>query len=170
MKYKKSKLLLTIVMLVGLYLSIANTASADPTVNSITTDPEKPKPLSTFKVIADISGDNIIEIKVTASECDSDACYENHINLPMTLNEDGKYETEITLKGTKDSIDHVQYVFIINDDGTEYTISDNLKTNLDVSSDSGTNSNSGDNGSPGFELIFVIIAVMVGVLLYRKKR
>lgn len=151
--------------------------SADPTVNSITTNPAEPKALSTFTVIADISGENIISVKVTISECTdgppSEQCFVAHSNLIMSQNDDGKYETEVTLTGTQASIDHVQYSFIINDNGIEYPpmTDKEWRTYLDVDSDNGgTNGGEEDNGSPGFELIIILTAVFISLLLLKRKR
>jgi len=164
---------LTIGSILLICFLLSNVVSADPTVDSVETVPESPKPLSTFTVLATITGENIISVKVSISECADgppEVCYIPHMNIPMTLNADGKYEAEVTLTGTQESIDHVQYQFDINDDGEEYSVKD-LKTYLDVQAGNGnTNGGGGDNGSPGFELVFVLVAVMIGVLLYRKKR
>jgi len=169
MKIGKGRFFITVFVMLCLCLSTASIVSAVPSVDSIETDPESPKPLSTLKVIAAITGDNIESVTVTISECDSSQCYPDgvHINLPMTLNADGKYETEVTLTSTVQSVNHVQYAFIVNDGEDHILTNDDFKTELDVETDNG---GGGDNGSPGFELVFVLMAVMVGVLLYRKKR
>ena len=159
------KLLITIVLFLSLCLSTFS-VTADPTIE-IETNPAKPERLSTFTVIAAITGENIISVKVTISECDDSVCYVSQSNIPMYLNEDGKYETEITLNGTQESINHVQYVFIINDNGTEYQIQD-LKTPLNT--DNGNNDDGGDNGSPGFELIVILASVFILLIIFKKKR
>ena len=168
-KYMKTikKLLITIVLFLNLCLSTFS-VTADPTIE-IETNPAKPERLSTFTVIAAITGENIISVKVTISECDDSVCYVSQSNIPMDLNEDGKYETEITLTGTQESINHVQYVFIINDNGTEYQIKD-LKTNLntDHNTDDGNNGG-GDNGSPGFELILILASVSILLIIFKKR-
>lgn len=154
---------------------LSNIVSADPTVDSVESVPESPKPLSTFTILATITGDNIISVKVSISECTygdettNPLCYVPHVNIPMTLNDDGKYECEVTLTGTQKLIDHVQYQFDINDDGADYTVED-FVTDLDVQAGNGNTNGGGDNGSPGFELVFVLVAIMIGVLLYKKKR
>jgi hypothetical protein len=176
MKNKKSNLFLVFFLIFCLFLSMASVVSADPTVNSITTEPESPKPLSTFTVIADISGENIISVKVTISECTegppSEQCFVPHYNLVMELNDEGKYETEVTLTGTQASIDHVQYLFTIDDNGTEYALTEkDWRTYLDIDSDNGgTNGGGDENGSPGFELVLILIAVSIAFIIYRKKR
>jgi hypothetical protein len=147
---------------------------AKPTVNSITTIPENPKPLSTVTIIADISGENISRVNLTISECDENACYINQ-KVDMVLNPDGKYQAEITLKDSENRADHLQYLFkIALENGSEYPLSDNSwKTYLDLSSNDNKNNNEDDTGSddtPGFEILFVMIAIFIGLLYYKKKR
>jgi len=176
MKKNSGNIFIIILTMLALFVATVSIASADPTVDNIETDPETPKILSTFKVIATVTGDNIMSITVTVSECSDspDQCYIAHTDIPMTLNADGKYEAEITLEDDKDRSDHVQYQFVIDEDGVEYTLNeDDWKTYLDTSPSNGngqTNDDGGDNGSPGFELALVLIAVLIGVSLYRKKR
>ena len=51
----------------------------------------------------------------------------------MSQNDDGKYGANVTLTGTQKAIDHVEYLFTINDNGIEYQIS-GFKTYLDIES------------------------------------
>jgi hypothetical protein len=164
------KTLITTILFLGLCLSTFG-VNADPTVETIVTVPTEPEPLSTFTVVATITGENIISVTVTISECTEkppEQCFIAHQNIPMTLNDNGKYEAEVTLTGTQDSIDHVQYLFVINDNGTEYQV-DDLKTYLKI--DDNINNNDGaDNGTPGFELIIILAAVFISILFLRRKR
>jgi len=161
---KNIKTMIGGILFLGLCLSIFS-VNANPTIENITTNPAEPKPLSTFTVIATITGENIISVTVTISECTEKPpaqCFKSHQNIPMTLNDNGKYEAEVTLTGTQDSIDHVQYLFNINDDGTEYQIGD-LKTYLKTN-------NGGDNEDPGFELVILLIAVFISLIFLKRKR
>lgn len=158
------KISIIIILFLGLYLSTFN-VSANPTIENMTTNPVKPEPLSTFTVIATITGENIISVNVTISECTEEPpaqCFKSHPNIPMTLNDNGKYEAEVTLTGTQESIDHVQYLFIINDNGIEYQVGD-LKTYLKTD-------NGGDNDSPGFELVILLIAAFISLIFLKRKR
>ena len=164
-------IVITIFMISFLFSSY--TVSADPTVETIITVPANPKPLSTFTVIASITGENIINVNVTISECTDGPpalCFKSHPNIPMNLNNDGNYEAEVTLMGTQDSIDHVEYRFIINDNGTEHIIEDDLKTYLKVKTDTdGTNDHGSDDGTPGFELVILLIAVFISFIFLKKR-
>lgn len=166
-----------IIMGIFLVLFGTNIISAEPTVNEITTTPTKPKPESTVKVVVNISGENISNVALTASECSDETglCYENPIqNKNMTLSSDGNYETEFTLLDSDDRTDHIEYRFIVTDDGKQYILQDDsYKTNLDLSSNN--KNNAGDKGSnsndtPGFEMAFVFIALIIGMLYFTKKR
>ncbi len=133
---KNIKTILCIILILSLCLTTYR-VNADPTIENITTNPVKPKPLSTFTIIATINGENIISVNVAVSECTDGPpaqVFVCHPNILMVLNDEGKYEAEVTLTGTQKSIDHVQYLFIINDNGTEYHI-DGYKTYLDIESD-----------------------------------
>jgi hypothetical protein len=168
MKNVNRKFLFSTIFVIGLVLASFN-VNADPTVDDVTTTPESPTPLSTFTVIATITGDNILSVNVTISECTDgppEQCFVPHLNIPMTLNIDGKYEAEVTLTGTQSSIDHVQYEFAINDNGTEYSVGE-LRTSLNTQT---SNGGGGDSDSPGFELVIILFAVIIGIILYRKKR
>jgi len=173
-KYMKTikHLSITIVLFLSLCLSTFS-VNADPTIETIITDPSEPKLLSTFTVIATITGENINSVNVTISECTDGPpaqCYKAHANIPMSLNNDGKYEAEVTLTGTQDDIDHVQYLFVINDNGTEYQIGD-LKTYLNLETDNGGNNNDGTgDGTPGFEFIIVLTAVFISIIFLKRKR
>jgi len=176
---KKIKYILIVgIFVLSMFFSSVNVL-ADPTVDKIETDPEAPPLLSTFKVLATITGEDIQSVNVTVSECTDgppEQCFIGHVDQAMTLNDDGKWEVELTLKDDLDRTDHLQYQFVINDGGTEYTLSEKTwKTYLDVGSDDsddddGSSDSDGENGSPGFELILVLIAIIVGVIILKKKR
>lgn len=158
------------------FLTASIVSAADPAVVEITTNPERPEPTATITVIAEITGDNIESVTVSVTGCDDNGCYDNYLNLPMTLNDDGKYETEeFTLKHSVPTIDHLQYAFTVNDGVEDHILADtSWKTYLDVGGDNGDinggTNGSGDSNSPGFELLILLVAVMVGVLVYTKKR
>lgn len=148
--------------------------AAEPTINNITTVPESPAPLSTITIIADISGEDISKVNLTVSECNDTACFLNQ-KVNMALNQDGKYEAQITLKDSEGRANHLQYLFkVALEDGTEYHLSEDLwKVYLDLGENGGENNNEDDNGedgTPGFELLFLFIAIFISFLYYNKKR
>jgi hypothetical protein len=169
MRNTYTKISITMILFLSVCLSAFN-VNADPTIENITTNPTEPERLSSFTVIASISGENINSVTVTISECTekpTEQCFVAHTNIPMILNDNGKYEAEVTLTGTQGSIDHIQYLFVINDNGIEYQIGD-LKTYLKT--DNGNNNDGGDNGTPGFEFIILLSSVFILLILLRRKR
>ena len=182
MRLNKSIKKLEYFIIIGFFLisfvSLLSTVSADPTVNNIITNPSNPKPLSSVTVIANISGENITNVALTVSECSDETglCYVNPVlNENMTLNSNGNYEKEFTLKDADGRTDHIEYRFTVNDNGEEYILDDDsFKTYLDLSSnENGDGGNGQDNGSgdtPGFELVLIFLAIIIGVIYYKKKR
>jgi hypothetical protein len=166
------KILIIGILFLGLSIS---TVSADPTVGSIVTVPSSPEPLSTITIIVPITGENISSVKVVVSECnyEEELCYVSSQPTEMTLNDNGGYEAEITLQDDLGRSDHLQYAFIVNDSGVDYRLEDEAWTtdldlgNGDTPSDG---DNGGDNGTPGFELSILLIAVFVSIILLKRKR
>lgn len=165
-----------IILLIGmLFFGLCiTTVSAEPTVNEITTVPAKPIPLSTVKVIATITGENIISVKLTVAECDDEQCFISHPPIEMNMNENGKYEVELTLEDDKNRANHIQYQFTVNDSGTEYPLTnENWKTYLDLQNAGDGDDINGDgngNDTPGFEILTLFIALIIGIFIYKKKR
>ncbi len=154
---------------------IAISATAEPTVNNINTNPEKPEPQSTVTVIANISGENITSVTLFVLECNynTEQCYVSN-NYEMELNSEGKYVKTLALEDTQGRTDHIQYFFTVMDSGTEYQLTDDSwLVDLDIDSnknDSKDDNQNSDNGTPGFEFIFVIIALFISMLFIYKKR
>jgi hypothetical protein len=161
------KTLMTTILFLILCLSTFG-ANADPTVETVVTNPSEPEQLSTFTVIATITGENITSVKVAFSECCGDTCFVSQSNIPMSLNDDGKYEAEVTLTGTQESISEIHYTFTIDDNGTEYE-SGILKTYLKTDN-GGTNNDGADNQTPGFELVILLMAVFISLIYVKRKR
>ena len=168
------KTLITTILFLGLCFSTFG-VNADPTVVAIVTDPVNPEPLSTFTVIATIIGDNITSVNAIVSQCSDVAgvCYTNASVSPVTSNADDEYEFQVTLEDDNNKSDHVQYAFVINDNGTSYQLGTlgEYKTYLDLGADNdGSNGDGTDNGSPGFELILLLIAVFILLIYVKRKR
>lgn len=168
---KNTKILIIGILFLGLFIS---TVSADPTVNHITTNPDIPKPESTVTIIANISGENISKVRLSLSECNHETglCYENQ-NVEMALNSEGEYEGEFTLEDSLSRTDHLQYVFVVTDNGADYQLTDDSwRTDLDLENSVITPNvdNGEDNGSPGFELVIVLIAVFISLIFLKRKR
>lgn len=167
---KTTKIMISIIFFLVLFISAVN-VNATPTVEDITTQPAQPTPLSTIKVIATITGENIISVNLTVAECDESLCYVSHSNIVMSLNEDSKYEAELTLKDDRNRADHIQYQFIINDNGTEYTFSDDSwKTYFLITNNNDNQNTDNNDNTPGFELIILLVAVFISLIFLKRKR
>ena len=91
--------------------------------------------------------------------------------ITMDLNQDGKYETELTVLDEENRANHIQYIFKVNDDGTEYSLTDDSwVANLDLPDPGNGGTTNGDNNTPGFELLVLFIAIIIGIIVYKKKR
>jgi len=162
MKNIKQKILLLLII-VGIHVSTISVA-ADPTLESFSIDPEKPTHLSDITVTADIGGEGITAVVVHIKECNKaqGVCLSQQSEI---MNESaGKFQAQFTLKS--DTADYIQYYFDITINDDEVRLDETWTIDLLVDS----NDNNGDNENPGFELIILIIAIGVGLILFRKKR
>jgi hypothetical protein len=173
MRKSIKKISITMILFLSLIL-ITNTVLADPQLNSLTTNPLKPEPESEVTVIVNFTGENIISVRGYAVECYDDngndpspACYQN-TELTLSLNDDGLFEDTFNLKDYEGITDHIEWIFYVNDSGVEYEI-EGGKTYLDLEPDT-PNNNNNDKGTPGFEILLLLVAILIGVLYYKKKR
>lgn len=167
MKNNRKKYLVTFLFLGMILFTSINVIAVDPTLESFSIDPEEPAPLSDITVTADIGGEGITAVIVHIKECNKaqGVCFIQQ-NGTMTELETGKFQAQFTLK--EDKADYIQYYFDITINGEETRLDETWTIDLLV--DSNNNTSNGDNGTPGFELIILIIAIGVGFILFRKKR
>lgn len=170
MRYIEKKVLIMTFVVLGLYFSSANVV-ADPVVENIITDPTSPAPLSTITVTANIDGGDITNVNLSVGECNRTVgvCYVYH-EIPMTEKTEGQYTAEVTLEKSKAS--YISFTFDITYDGeTKRLENDSWDVDLSIESGNGDTTNGGDgNSTPGFEIIYFLIAVSIGLLLHRNKR
>jgi len=166
MKNFKRKILIMIIMIFSLYISSVNVI-ADPVVNEITTVPANPTPQSTIAITADISGEDITSVNVTVSECKIGLCF-IYNTYPMSKNDAGDWVGHATLQDDSGDSTYIKYQFEVIDSGVEYTLDEDLKVNLTIENNDNTPSNNGK--TPGFEIITLLVAIIIGTVLLRKKR
>jgi hypothetical protein len=167
MKNFKRKILIMIIVIFSLYISSVNVI-ADPVVNEITTVPASPTPKSTITIIAGISGEDITSVNVTVSECKVGLCF-IYNTYPMSKNDAGDWEAQATLQDDSGDSTYIKYQFEVIDSGLEYTLDEDLKVNLSIENNNNTPSD--NNGkTPGFEVITLLAAIIIGTVLLRKKR
>ena len=165
MKNINRKIIITMIVMIGLFMSSVNVLAA--TEATIEIDPETPKRKETVSFTVDITSDETIqEVTLIVQECNANMCFEKNY---ITLDKSGDvYTGDFTLTRT-DTIYMQYWLEIETNTGTNET--DTIKVYLDTSStNGGTNGDSDDNGSPGFELFTILIAIVIGVILVKRKR
>ena len=173
-----------ITSMVGLFLIVAGLlTSAEPIVEDITVSPDEPEPESEVTFIATITSDESLDqVNIIVRECKKvegqELCFVDSFNESMSSFEN-TYRTELTLK--HDDATYIKYNLVIKSNGTWYEY-EPIQLELSVEptngNGDGTNGNGsnggnggdGDDGTPGFEVIPFLIAIVIGVLLFRRKR
>lgn len=172
MKYVKTKILAIVITCLGLLMTSAS-VTADPIVDVVTTNPSSPVPQSTITITATISGDDITSVNVTVSECKIGLCFIYNI-YPMSQNDAGDWVAEATLQDASGESTYIKYRFDVIDSGVEYTLDEDWKVNLTIENGNGDNGGNGGNGDgngiPGFEIITLFAAIIIGIILVRRKR
>ncbi|KYK29972.1 hypothetical protein AYK20_09455 [Thermoplasmatales archaeon SG8-52-1] len=163
MKKISRKILITMIVMIGIFMSSINVLAA--TEATVEIDPETPKRKEMVTFTAEITSDETIqEVTLIVQECNDKVCFEKNY---VTLEESGNvYTGDFTLLRT-DTVYMQYWLEITTDQGTNETAI--TKVYLDTSStNGGTNGESNDN--PGFELFTILIAIIIGVILVKRKR
>ena len=155
-------------MLLAIVIS-SSLVTADPIVDEITTDPENPTHESTITVTAKIIGDDVTSVNLSVSECMIGLCFKSE-NYQMTQSAAGEWVAEITLLDASGESTYIEYTFEIIDSGTEYVLDENWRVDISEGTDNNADSNDDSNGSPGFEIIIFLAAIIIGIVMLRKKR
>ena len=167
MKNVKKNILITAIVILGLFLSTANVA-AEP-VADISVTPKEPEHLDMLTFTATVTSDeDIDEVNLIIKECKPGLCYKR-TTVPMALEGD-TYQAEFKLEYSDST--YISYHLEITSGGsTSETEEINLTLKID-SSNGNTNGGGSDDGDglPGFEVIIFIAAVFIALILIRKKR
>ena len=145
-----------------LFLSIINiVTAADPNVGEIKLSPSKPTPQSDVTVSTDITGGDVSKVRLIINECNKDKgiCLASR-NITMSKKSGNTYETTVTLQW--EDATSITYHISLESNGkwieyNEYT------TKLSTAG-----SSNDSNGSPGFEIIIFLIAI-ISFIIYVKK-
>ncbi len=172
-KILKNALVLTLVT--GLCLSFVGMVSAtEPTFGDITVSPEEPTILSDVDFSVNVTGDNIQEVRIEVEECIGlDFCYAKQ-NVSMEL-EEGLWKATVTLEHDDATVGHCWLV--IKSNGTWYSFATSVSpdyesTDFDImpDEDNGDGDTDDTNGTPGFELILILVSIVVALSIYKRKR
>ena len=162
------KILIVTIVILGLCMLNAN-IMAEPVVEEVTIDPAEPTPSSTVTITATITGeDDIDAVHLTIQECKGETLCFRKDTKTMNL-VDGNYQYAYKLQ--HEDATFFKYNFSILSNG-EWFVTEQINVTLKQDSSNGdTNGGDGDgSGTPGFELIPLLIAIFVGVLLLKRKR
>lgn len=169
MKNIKRTMALTAFFIFSLCISIIGTIRAvEPTVVEVTLDPEDPAPQSTITFTAVItSEDTLEEMRLIVQECKEGLCYIGGFNESMATIDTDTYQASVTL--IHDDATYIKYHLEIKSDGTWYK-TDLTEFDLKVGSDNGNTTPNDTDKTPGFEIIFLLITIVFGTLVFKRKR
>jgi len=157
---RSTKIITTILVLFGLFISTASIVSAaDPTVSI---DPTEPTAKSSVTFTAEFTDSDISNVKLIVQECNPTICYADKLETSMTEMSANNFEGSVTL--THDDGTYIKYwvEYKVGDvESSHGPIEKNLKT---------SNGNNGSNDSPGFEIILVFISVIMIMFILKRKR
>ena len=167
---------LVVMLVTGFCLSFVGMATADePTFGEITVLPEEPTRLSEVTFSVDVMGDNMEEVRINVRECNEEMCHADYQNVSMENTEGATWEGNVTLEH-EDTV-YCECWLVIRSNGTWYDFGTSVQV-FNVSAgtgDDGTNGNTtngggGTNGTPGFELILMVISMVLALSIYKRKR
>ena len=143
--------------------------AANPTV-SVNPDPPVVQSEVTFTV--EVDDQDVVGVWLKVQECNANTgiCFPETLkNLSMS-EQDGNYTVSTTLTH-KDST-YIQYtIYVQNTSGWIEYLKDTKINLAEKPNGNGVTNGDGDsNGTPGFEVIFVLLAIIIGVTLYKRKR
>lgn len=159
---------------IGISLALLTVLSYMPVTSAeaiveYTIDPEEPKPQSEVKITAKITDEGITSVYLEMQECNvAGTCFGWKTNVSMTpTGVTNEYEATINLE--REDTKYFSLRLAIEKDGEwEHTSTANYHdVYLDRSSSNGDDS---DSNTPGFEIVFFIIAILVGVIIFKRKR
>jgi len=184
---KSLKNALLIMLVTGLCLSTVGIATADPTYDydGITVEPAEPERLSEVTFSVEITGEVIEEVCIRVQECmdteEGEQCYLDVQNTSMTKSDGNTWTCTTELVWESTTIGHCWLE--IKSSGTWYDYAPNKgydSTDFSVvSAEDGGDGNGADGGdgtddtgggTPGFELILVVISLVVALSIYKRKR
>lgn len=161
---KSCKFVLIMISLLYIFY-IGIISSAVPTISNVTLLPETPEPLSSVKFNVTISdGSDIDGVWLIVKECDArtGVCFPDDQNVSMTrIGDTESYQKVVTL--LHDDATYITYHLEIKSNG-EWFIEDSVDVNLEIKN------GNGNNGTPGFEIGFLLITISIMILIYGRKR
>jgi hypothetical protein len=154
---RKSLVPVAFILVITIVMSVT-TLGDDPVIQNIDYTPKNPEALSTIVFTATVIGDSPT-VYVFVEECRDDLCYADVQNVTMDKIDTTQFEKAITLRHGEANIIH--YQIIVESNGMWYN-SSLMEFSLNGQETDG-------NGTPGFEGV-ILIAAVVGLITILKKR
>jgi hypothetical protein len=156
------------IIIIGVLIIVINLLNSSALATSkpdITVTPTEPTPLSKITFTAQITYENVTDVKIYVQECSTTLCYPEWLNKTMEPLSSGKYQGDITLKHSNAA--YIYYWLVVTANGSIYDLqNDKVTLNLKINTSNGND----DNKSPGFELIILIIGITLLAYILKKKR
>jgi len=163
MNGKKCKLFAMIVCMSG--TALCSAVEAQILFGDISVSPSSPAPQSTITLSISLSGDTPSEVRVRVEQCNGNSgiCFADVQNVSMPLVSTGSYQTSVTLKHSDAT--YINCTVLAKVDGNWVLSAKWKRVDLSENPDG-----PGDNGTPGFELVVLLVAVGLSFILIRRKR
>jgi hypothetical protein len=161
---RKLKIGTIFMVVLGIFLIPIVSAETEVTYK---VEPIEPKPLSDVTITVKIDDDTVSFVYLEMQECTAAGiCYGWDTNVSMDSLGDNKYQATITLEH-----DDASYFSLRTqiDRGGEMEQTAEYKVDLIVEDGGNGDSNNGSN-TPGFEIILLLTAVILGMVLFKRKR
>jgi hypothetical protein len=144
---------------------LCSTVEAQILFGDISVSPSSPAPQSTITLSISLSGDTPSEVRVRVEECNGNSgiCFADVQNVSMSLVSTGSYQTSVTLKHSDAT--YINCTVLAKVDGNWVLSAKWKRVDLSENPDG-----PGDNGTPGFELVVLLVAVGLSFILIRRKR
>ncbi len=145
--------------------ALCSAVEAEVLFGDISISPSSPAPQSTITLSISLSGDEPSEVRVRVEECNGNSgiCFADVQNVSMSLVSTGSYQTSVTLKHSDAT--YINCTVLAKVDGNWVLSAKWKRVDLSEIPDG-----AGGNGTPGFELVVLLVAVGLSFILIRRKR
>ncbi|MDH7506876.1 MAG: hypothetical protein QHH15_03710 [Candidatus Thermoplasmatota archaeon] len=159
--------IIKILIMIFLTLCLIGNSSLAEVIVDVDIEPDEPEPASQITITADIKSEKEIDkVYIVIQECKKDLCFTRE-NVSMNL-VDNVYRT--TYKLTKTAATYFEYSFSIKFDDGQWFETEITNVMLKSSSNNSNGGNGENNKTPGFEILLFVIAILLVILLSRRKR
>lgn len=168
MKNEREIIVLTALIVMS-FLGTSIGVGAGPTIGEITLSPPKPTPRSTVTFSVNISGDSPSGVWLVVEECNGNTgvCYP-YVNVSMDEVSAGRYQKNVTLM--HEDATYITSKVLVESGSNWFNSSKKTILSSEVPDGNQNGNGNNDKKTPGFELVPFLLAVALGMLLFRRKR